>query len=215
MGGKKNIVGWEEILANQPEAYKKWFEEEKKFFIKHINKNSKILEVGCGNGRSIKDMLNITKDITGIDHDETAIEHAKNNFKKCPSVKIILAEGANLPFVDKTFDYVTCIGTFANFSEEKYKILEEMKRVLKEEGKIVISVYSEDALSERLKAYRKIRAEIKEIKENGKVIFDDFGKDGISEQFSKKQLSVIFKKVGLSIEKIKKAGIGYICKLRK
>lgn len=210
----KNIIGWKKIVSNPSEAYQKWFADEKDFIMSNIKKNSKVLEVGCGDGRSLKDVLLVTKNITGIDHDETAVEHAKNNFESIPSIKIILAEGNKLPFQDSMFDYVTCIGTFANFGQDKYAILEEMRRVVKDDGKIIISAYSEDALQERMKSYEAINVPIKSSK-NGTVIFDDFGEEGVSEQFSKEELLEIFDKVKLKVNKLVKSSIGYICLLSK
>ena len=88
-----------------------------------------------------------------------------------------------------------CIGTFANFGKTKIKILKEMKRVCKSGKKILISVYSDEALDERLKLYRTIRADIKEIKNDGTITFDEKDVvDVISEQFSKKQLILFAKK---------------------
>ena len=117
---KVNIVGWEEALRNPPDSYKEWFAEEKRYILQNIEKGSKVLEVGCGDGRSIKDVLEVTKDITGIDNDPTAIELAKENLKNYRGIKLILADGKNMPFGDEIFDYVTCIGTFANFGTDKY-----------------------------------------------------------------------------------------------
>lgn len=208
---KRNIVGWEEALKNQPDSYKKWFAEERKYIIKSIKKNSKVLEVGCGDGRSIKDVLEVTKDVTGIDNDETAIEHSKENLKNYSSVKLILGDGKNLPFQDEIFDYVTCIGTFANLGDDKYQILSEMKRILKKNGKIIISVYSDKAIEERLKLYRKLKFKMKEIRNNGTIIFDDPTKEGISEQFSKEQLKGIAKKSDLKVEDITEVNIAYLC----
>lgn len=211
----KNIVGWEKIVSKPSEAFQKWFADERKFIISNMKRNSKVLEVGCGDGRSLKDVLEVTKDITGVDNDETAIEHAKNNFEKHLSIKIILAEGNKLPFQDKLFDYATCIGTFANLGQDKYDVLTEMKRVIKDGGKIIISVYSEEALPERMKAYEEINVPIKRVSKNGTVIFDDFGEEGISEQFSKEDLQEIFDKAKLRVDKIVKSSIGYICLLSK
>ncbi len=210
----RNIVGWEEILKNLPKSYKKWFAEEKKFFRKYIKKDSNVLEIGCGNGRSLIDILKITKNITGIDNDKLAVEHTKNNLKNILQSKIILADGKNLPFEDESFDFVTCIGTFANLGKDKYAILSEMKRVLKYHGDIIISVYSEKAFPERIKIYRKNKFNIKEVKKDGTVIFKG-KKDIISEQFSKEDLADIFNKAKLKINVIKDAGIGYICMLSK
>lgn len=212
---KKNILRWEKVLQDSPKAYKKWFDAEKKFFLKHIKLGSRVLEVGCGDGRSLRDVSEITDKLTGVDHDIAAVEHAKEKLKDIPNCNIILAEGKNLPFADKEFDCVTCIGTFANLGEDKYKVLEEMRRVLKDNGMIIISSYSEKALEERMKVYQDINAEILEVRDNGTIVFEDIEGDYVSEQFSEEELGMIFEKVGLKMAEIEDAGIGYICKLTK
>ena len=106
------------------------------------------------------------------------------------------------------------LGTFVNLADERFKVLSEMKRVLKEDGLIFITSYSEDALEERLKLYKKENAKIKKVDDNGKVIFEG-GVDSISEQFSRGQLESIFSEVGLKIKEIEKVGMGYVCVLSK
>ena len=211
----KNIECWEKLLKNVPESYKKWFKEEKIFLNKNIPIGSKVLEVGCGDGRSLYDVVKISKELVGIDHDKKAVKDARKNFKNYKNVKIILADAINLPFKESSFDFVICMGSFTNFADKKLKSLSEMKRIVKKEGKIIISAYSEDALPERLKAYKQVGVLPKEVKEDGTAIFSEEIGDDISEQFSKKQLEEIFKKTNLKIEEIKKVGIGYICKLSK
>ena len=197
-----------------PNSYRRWFEEERKYLLKHITKNAKVLEVGCGDGRSIKDILDITTNIVGIDHDEKAVADAKNNFKDYKTIRILKAKAENLPFENKEFDFVICMTTFANFADSKQKVLSEMKRVLKDDGFIIISVFSEDAFEERMKMYKKLNAPIKEIK-GTMVIFNEEIGDNVSEQFSKEQLVGIFSKANLSVVDIKKKGIAYLCKLKK
>jgi len=210
----KNIDFWEKLLKNMPNSYRRWFEEERKYLLKHITKNAKVLEVGCGDGRSIKDILDITTNIVGIDHDEKAVADAKNNFKDYKTIRILKAKAENLPFENKEFDFVICMTTFANFADSKQKVLSEMKRVLKDDGFIIISVFSEDAFEERMKMYKKLNAPIKEIK-GTMVIFNEEIGDNVSEQFSKEQLVGIFSKANLSVVDIKKKGIAYLCKLKK
>ena len=211
-----NILSWEKFLKKPLSSYKKWFNAEKKFILKYITKNSRVLEVGCGDGRSLKDVLKITPYIVGVDNDPIAVEHATKNFRRYPQVKILLAEGSHLPFKANLFNCVTCIGTFTNLGKQKFKVLSEMKRVTKLKGKLIISAFSETSLPERLKVYKKISLEnIAVIKKSGTVIFKDFGKNNISEQFSEKQLRAIFKKAKLKVLEIKKVGIGYVCVLEK
>ena len=214
MSMKTNMDYWEFVLKNLPESYHKWFEEEKKYLQKTITPDAKVLEVGCGDGRSIFDILPVTKNITGIDHDDKAIADAKNNFSSYPSIKILKADATKLSFENEKFDFVVCMTTFANFADNKFIILEEMKRVLKNSGKIIISVFSEDALEERMKVYKASGVKIKKI-ENGKVVFDESLGDNISEQFSKEQLEDIFSRANLKMEDITKVNIAYLCTLSK
>ncbi len=203
------------ILNYLPESYKKWFLEEKKYLEKWIESNSSVLEVGSGDGRSIFDLIPITKNIVGIDHDEKAIQESIKKFAEFPLIKFIKADAEKLPFEDKLFDYVICMTSFANFSNKKISILNEMKRVLKESGKIVISVFSEKAFPERMKVYTNINIPIKEIRENGTVIFDESLVDNTSEQFTKQELENIFSQVKLKINDITEVSIAYMCTLSK
>ena len=94
--------------------------------------------------------------------------------------------------------------------------LEEMKRVLKPEGEILISVFNEEmnTFYERIKFYTELKAPVKEVK-GTTVIFDYPHGANISEQFSKKQLENIFQKNNLHPIEISKQGIGYFCRLKK
>ena len=211
----KNISFWEKVLKDIPESYKKWFNEEKKYLNKSITKDSKVLEVGCGNGRIFIDLIKKTKNLVGIDNEEKAIKDAKKLFKRYPEIKFLLADARNIHFENNQFDFVLCIGTFANFGNYKFKVLDEMKRVVKNKGLIIISVYSENAFEERMKLYKKIKTPIKEIK-GTTILFDqEVEGDNMSEQFSKEELIEIFNKCKLKPLEIKKFGIGYICKLTK
>ena len=200
---KENAKYWSELMSKLSDSYKQWFEDEKQFQRKHIFPNAKVLDVGCGEGRNLNYIIDITKHLTGIDHSNLAISEAKENL---PSVKFIKADAEQLPFEDNEFDFGICMTSFANFGENKYKILEEMKRVGK---KIIISVFNEDAFDERMKVYKNDKASIVKIKKTT-VFFDD---GETSEQFSQQELEDIFNKVSLKILEIKKVNIAYLCLL--
>lgn len=211
---KTNMDYRDMVLQNLPESYHKWFEAEREYLQEKILPNAKVLEVGCGDWRSIFDIIEITQDITWIDHDDKAISDATNNFSDYPSIKILKADATDMPFDNNHFDFVICMTTFANFADKKFIILDEMERVLKDSWKIIISVFAENALEERMKVYQNVWVEIKEILD-GNVTFDESVWDNISEQFSKQQLEDIFGKAGLHIEEIKKVNIAYLCTISK
>ena len=210
----KNIDYWEEALKNAPVPYRQWFREEKQLLQTVITLDSTVLDVGCGNGRSIFDILSITEHIVGIDHDEKAVLDAKNQLGDYPTVKIIKAEATAMPSESDVFDFVICMGTFANFADKKMAVLGEMSRVLKPSGKIIISVYSEDAFDARMALYRSTDAKIKSVS-GTTVVFDESFGDNISEQFSEQELMGIFAQAKLEAVSIVKVGIGYLCILSK
>lgn len=205
----QNITHWNGLMQHIPEGYIPWLSQERDFLEKYIARNSKVLEIGCGAGRSLEDLANITPNLTGIDYDPQAIELAREKLKDKPSIRLAVADGINLPLESETFDYALCLTTVANFGDKKYKVFEEMKRVLTPEGKILISCFGEDALQTRLKIYVGIgNLSIKEVKPNGTVVFN--GKeDFTSEQFSKQDLYKLASDTNLKIIEIKPAGIGY------
>jgi len=85
-----------------------------------LNKNTKILDVGCGTGISSEfDCF-----VAGID---PSIELLNHN----PSNKKILSSAENLPFKNNSFDYIISVTAIHNFNDIK-KSIDEMKRVGKQ-----------------------------------------------------------------------------------
>jgi ubiquinone/menaquinone biosynthesis C-methylase UbiE len=97
---------------------------------------SRILDIGCGNGRNMK---NLNYDFYGVDNCSNFIELAK---KVSPNV--FLCEMTKLPFPDNYFDFIISIASFHHLSnnERRMECLKEMKRVLKPKGQILLSIWS-------------------------------------------------------------------------
>lgn len=108
-------------------------------FEKHVGKNAKILDVGCGYGRTLSQLgENGYKNLCGIDFSEKMIERGK---KLNPKLDLSVMAGKNIPFDEKSFDCVilfavlTCI---IDNAEQEY-LLSEIKRVLKPGGILYIN----------------------------------------------------------------------------
>lgn len=210
-----NVDYWEKILKAPSPAFSNLFVKEKDFLISNTPKDSKVLDIGCGDGRNIVNMLNVTKDIVGLDNDPQAIHDAQRNLADFPSVQVILGNAFDLPFEDKSFDVVTLMMTLVNFEDRKLDALKEMKRVLKKDGSIMISVYSEHAFNERVKMYTEIGLPF-ESADNTKVIFDKSVGANVSEQFTEDQLKNMAASIGLSLSVCEKVGeIAYLCKMQE
>ena len=128
---KTNIDYWERVIQNPRESYKELFEKERLFLRKTIKPNSRVLDIGCGDGRIISEFKDIPSEIIGIDTDKKAIEDAQKRFSKETKIKIVEGNAFELHFENEYFDYVLLMMTLVNFSENKLKALSEMKRVLR------------------------------------------------------------------------------------
>lgn len=105
-------------------------------FINNLKRHSHILDIGCGNGRNMKYPNYI---FHGVDNCEEFIKLAK-----LVSSNVYLSDMTSLPFEDNYFDAIISIASFHHLStiERRLKCLEEMYRVLKPGGKILLSIWS-------------------------------------------------------------------------
>ena len=183
-----------------------FFKAEKHFLKLNIKKNSIILDVGCGAGDSIEPIAGKVKKAYGIDFAENLLKAASKTFAKNSNVFIINANAETLPFPNSAFDYVTCMGnTFGNL-ENPDKCLEEMKRVMKSNGKIILSVYSKNALKMQLRTYKAHGVNIEFYNKDVVRI-----KEGLtSHRYSKKQLNKFAKKHDFNVVIIKPTQVSYI-----
>lgn len=101
-----------------------------------VKMGQSILDVACGLGR----LLEVAEDKglapTGIDISKVAIEYCR---QKLPSISSIIRNAEELPFEGLSFDYVSCLGSLERMLDRD-KVLQEIKRVLKNEGTICLLV---------------------------------------------------------------------------
>lgn len=106
---------------------------------KYIKKTDFIVDLGCGNGRLL---LSIPRKTTyiGIDNNNKLLELAK---KKHPQNEFINGNQLKIPVKDKTADVLINIRSFHHIPSKKLRetALSEMKRVLKKDGILIISVW--------------------------------------------------------------------------
>ncbi|MBU5227887.1 methyltransferase domain-containing protein [Clostridium senegalense] len=99
-------------------------------------KGFKFLEIGVGTGNLSSKFLRNNCDIVGIDQSREMLSIAK---KKYPKLKVRLGEFLKIPYSDKSFDIIVSTYAFHHLNEnEKVIAIEEMIRVLKDNGKIII-----------------------------------------------------------------------------
>jgi ubiquinone/menaquinone biosynthesis C-methylase UbiE len=108
-----------------------------------IKGSSTILDIGGYDGyiscRLKKIFPNLM--ITVVDTDEIGLELAKNR-----GLNVICASALELPIKDKEFDIVFCFDLIEHIKED-VKLLRELSRVLKDDGKIILTTPMKDGVS--------------------------------------------------------------------
>jgi ubiquinone/menaquinone biosynthesis C-methylase UbiE len=115
-----------------------------------INGIDKALEIGCGNGHGaklIKKFFN-PRNIVGIDLDERMIRLAKKR-NNDQSISFLVMDASKLNFPDKHFDAIFDFGMIHHVANWK-DCLKELKRVLKDDGKIILEDLSSDTFKTSL-----------------------------------------------------------------
>ncbi|MGO1369819.1 class I SAM-dependent methyltransferase [Senegalia sp. (in: firmicutes)] len=96
----------------------------------------KILEVGVGTGKNLIYYPD-TLDIIGIDFSKNMLEKAREKIKNKENIKLIEMDAQNMEFPDNTFDTVLTSCVFCSVPDP-IKGLEEIRRVCKDNGKIIM-----------------------------------------------------------------------------
>ena len=109
-----------------------------KLFEKHLKPDLTILDLGCGNGRLSKLIIKKGCQYIGIDNSKGQIKEAQKQF---PDQKFILGDLTKIPLEDESIDQIWCIAAFHHLPDKpsRTKALQEMKRVLKKDGLIVMT----------------------------------------------------------------------------
>jgi len=113
-----------------------------KALIEHYNlpQNPKILDIGCGKGFLLYDILSVIPkaDVYGIDISEYAIRNSKVEIRD----KLVMGNANHLPWRDDYFDLVISINTLHNLHNYDLELaLKEMERVGKEHKYLCVESY--------------------------------------------------------------------------
>jgi SAM-dependent methyltransferase len=110
-------------------------------FDKHADIESRILDYGCGYGRTLKQLKELAYfNLTGMDFSENMVDKARENL---PGVPVVLCEPGKVPVDEESFDVIllfavlTCIYR----DEDQKSLISELHRVLKPGGILYISDY--------------------------------------------------------------------------
>jgi len=108
-----------------------------KIFEKHLPRNGRILEAGCGLASWVYLLEQKGYNIEGIDFAKDTIDFVKSNFPKLP---IKTGNVFYLGYLDNSLSAYISWGVVEHFEKGPEKILEEASRVLKRNGVMILSI---------------------------------------------------------------------------
>ena len=104
-----------------------------------------LLEIGCGRGEYLAKMRDLGWNVRGVDVSQEAIDFAKSHYQ----LDVCVAGADNLPYDDAFFDVVFLKHVLEHL-HEPIAAMQEIRRVLKSNGRILITTPNTSSLGNRL-----------------------------------------------------------------
>jgi len=141
-----------------------------------INKNSSILDVGCGKGFMLYDLWRLIPGIkiNGIDFSDYAIKNCKEEMS--PFLQV--GDARNIPFPDNSFDVVFSITTLHNLDREGCaQGLREIERVSRGKSFVTLDAYRNEKERKEMEEWNLTALTVMHV-DKWKEFFDEIGYSG-------------------------------------
>ncbi|MEM6483826.1 MAG: class I SAM-dependent methyltransferase [Pseudomonadota bacterium] len=101
-----------------------------------LSPGDSLLDIACGPGLFLEQAQRCGVQVSGVDISPVAIGLAR---KRVAGAGLAIGAADRLPYIDGTFDFVTCFGSLERFLSARCA-LDEMNRVLHDDGRVLIMV---------------------------------------------------------------------------
>jgi len=133
----------------------------------NLSKDSRVLDVGCGPGVMVKEIAGKGHRVFGMDYSYNMIQKAEARCNVHKRLNLVFLQGdiESLPFKESVFDVILCLGVVSYLKSEQ-KALQEMSRVLKSGGTLILSILNRTSLTKWLDPSAFVRRKINKILDN-------------------------------------------------
>lgn len=157
-----------EIFDNEAQFYDDWYKTPLGKFVDEVETNAimdllkprkdeLILDVGCGTGNYSLKLSRLGVKVVGVDVSHHMLKIAKEKFvNESLDGEFYIADAMSLPFEDNRFDACLAVAS-VEFIPNPIKAIEEMFRVVKFNGRIVVGFLNRESLWGRLYSSEEFR----------------------------------------------------------
>jgi SAM-dependent methyltransferase len=104
--------------------------------LKYLNRGSKILDAGCGDGRHVYSLQNSGFCAYGIDYATESISFIHSH---TPDLQVALGDVTSMPYADNFFDGIWSIGVIEHFINGYDDVFKEARRCLRSDGYLFLT----------------------------------------------------------------------------
>ena len=116
-----------------------------------VTPGMKVLDLGCGNGKTSEALLDIGAEVTGIDFSQPAVDSCINRFGDM--ARFVCGDVCKLPFDDNGFDAVFAFHVLEHLTEPELETaVSEIGRVLRPGGRVCLKCFAEGDMRSEGKA---------------------------------------------------------------
>jgi 2-polyprenyl-6-hydroxyphenyl methylase/3-demethylubiquinone-9 3-methyltransferase len=138
-----------------PLAVKHYLAAEIEHVSARIASSRRVLELGCGYGRVLRQLSRRSTMFVGIDTAFQNLAMARTYIKGAGNVALLLMDALRLGFPAGVFDLVCCVQNgISAFHVDQRELMIEAVRVVKPGGRVLFSSYAENFWEDRLNWFR-------------------------------------------------------------
>ena len=135
------MAKWAETIYDENTKFTTPLPDEK--FLSSLPKNIKILDVGCGYGRTLAYLSSLGfHNLTGFDISSSYASQAKKN---CPEANVFISSVKNLP-VNEKYDLILLMGIieYINSDKEQEEFFKKVSQILSDKGHVMLETFVMD-----------------------------------------------------------------------
>jgi SAM-dependent methyltransferase len=138
-----------------PPRVRQYLQAEVNYVIGHLHATDIVVELGCGYGRVLKDLLPHAYLGIGIDISLDSLRLAIEYIGRNERYQLVQSDASRLALHDKSVDKVVCIQNgISAFKVDPLRLIKESVRITREGGSCIFSSYSDAFWEQRLEWFR-------------------------------------------------------------